>query len=269
MTQKEKHIVDILVEERAPKLVDSGFWFLIRPIMNLLLGYNKAVKMVDHILPIGGHDALEYVSRLLNLQLEMKGFENLPASGPVIVIANHPTGIADGVALYDALKKTRSDIRFYANADALRVCPRFLETIIPVEWVVSKRTREKTRYTLTETQKTIADEMVLGIFPAGRLARVIKGELIDPEWAPSCVTIAKKYDVPILPVKIDGPNAFWFHTFDKFSEELRDITLFHELLNKKGKTFFLKAGELIDPKTLDSNTENAVNYLKNLIENEM
>lgn len=269
MTQKEKHIVDILVEERAPKLVKSGFWFVIRPIMNLLMGYKSAVKMVDHILPLGGHDAFEYVSRLLDLNLDLSGFENLPKDGPVIVIANHPTGIADGVALYDAIKKSRPDVRFYANADALRVCPRFLETIIPVEWVLEKRTREKTRYTLTETQKTIANNMVLGIFPAGRLARVIKGKLIDPEWAPSCVSIAKKYNVPIMPVKVSGPNAFWFHFFDQFSEELRDITLFHELLNKKGKTFQLKAGPLIDPKALDSNTEVAVEYLKSLIEKGM
>ncbi len=269
MKVKEKHIVDILVEERAPKLVKSGFWFIIRPIMNFLMGYKNAVKMVDHVFPIGGNEAFSYVSELLELKLEMSGFENLPKTGPIIVIANHPTGIADGVALFDALKKTRSDIRFYANADALRVCPRFLETIIPVEWVLEKRTREKTRYTLTETQKAISENMVLGIFPAGRLARVINGQLTDEEWAPSCVSIAKKYNVPILPVKIAGPNAFWFHLFDKISEELRDITLFHELLNKKGKTFKLKAGPLIDPKSLNSDTQTAVNELKDLIENQM
>lgn len=264
-----KHIIDILIEERAPKLVNSGFWWLCRPILNLLLRYSKALKMAKDIENLSGHNALEYVSKLLSLKCHLEGFENLPQNGSVIIIANHPTGIADGVALYDALKKFRTDLKFYANSDALRICEKFDDVIIPIEWVYEKRTREKTKLTLTKTKEVIENEMVLAIFPAGRLARVIKGELQDPEWANSAVSLAKKYNVPILPVKLSGPNAFWFHTFDKISQELRDITLFHELLNKAQKDYYLKAGELIDPQSLDDDVKTATLELKFFIENEL
>jgi putative hemolysin len=71
---------------------------------------------------MGGRAALDHVSGLLALKVEVQGLENLPADRP-LSSANHPTGIADGVAVYDALKARRPDLTFYANADALRVCP--------------------------------------------------------------------------------------------------------------------------------------------------
>lgn len=264
-----KHIIDILIEERAPKLVNSGFWWLFRPILNFLLGYSKAFKMANDIEKLSGHDAISYVSKLLSLDCKLEGFENLKIDGPLIIIANHPTGIADGIALYDSLIKYRKDIKFYANSDALRICEKFSDVIIPIEWVYEKRTREKTKLTLTQTKQTIDNNMALAIFPAGRLARKINGKLIDPEWANSAVSIAKKYNVPILPIKIKGPEAHWFHFFDKFSQELRDITLFHELLNKKGKTYFLKAAPIIMPFEIDDDVKIATQKLKDFIEFDM
>src|SRR5690606_1961769 len=92
--------------------------------------------------------SLEYCSRLLDLEVSALCLERVPRTGRCVVVCNHPTGIADGVAVYDALKRVRDDVIFFANADALRVSPRLAETVIPVEWVESKRTREKTRATL-------------------------------------------------------------------------------------------------------------------------
>ncbi len=82
----------------------------------------------------------------------MTGLERIPATGSFFVLANHPTGITDGIAVYDAIKRVRPDVMFYANSDAHRVCPRFLENLIPVEWVLGKRTRERTRTTLKMTR---------------------------------------------------------------------------------------------------------------------
>jgi len=240
-----KHIVDVLIEERAPKLSSSPYWPLLRPQLYAILNYDKAVRMADQIAPMGGREALETVSHLLSVKLEMTGAERIPRDGSFIMLANHPTGITDGVALYDAVKPLRPDVLFYANSDAERVCKRFGEALIPVEWVLAKRTRERTRVTLKMTDEAFEQGRPLAIFPAGRLARVRDGELTDPEWMPTAVSLARKYELPILPVHMSGPYSFWFHTFSKISPELRDITLFHELLNKQGKTYQLTFGPLI------------------------
>jgi putative hemolysin len=238
---QRKHIVDVLIEERAPKLSAGAAWPVLRPILYSILNYDKAVRMADMI----GSDALESISNLLSVKLDVSGLERLPKDGPFIILGNHPTGITDGIALYDAVKQARPDVLFYANSDAERVCSRFNETLIPVEWVQSKRTRERTRVTLKMTDEAFEAKRPLAIFPAGRLARMRDGALRDPEWMPTAASLARKYEVPIVPVHMSGPYSFWFHTFAEFSAELRDITLFHELLNKQGKTYKLTFGPLI------------------------
>jgi putative hemolysin len=262
----QKHIVDVLIEERAPKLSTSPIWPFLRPILYTVLNYDKAVRMADAIAPMGGREALVYISQLLDVKLEITGQERIPADGAFIILSNHPTGITDGIALYDALKPARPDALFYANSDAERVCKRFGEALIPVEWVLAKRTRERTRVTLKMTDDAFEAGRPLAIFPAGRLARLRDGLLTDPEWMPTAASLARKYELPILPVHMSGPYSFWFHTFAKFSAELRDMTLFHELLNKQGKTYKLTFGPLVPHTAVAGDTTSAIRKLKHYIE---
>jgi len=260
--RRPRHIVDVLIEERAPKLSASPVWPLVRPALYALLDYRKARAMADAIAPMSGREAIEYVSGLLQVKVEIGGLDRLPTEGRGIVVANHPTGIADGIAVYDALKAVRPDMVFYANSDAHRVSPRLSEVLIPVEWVEEKRTRERTRLTLQMTKEAMEAERALMIFPAGRLARrAPDGLLTDKPWAASALSIARKYEAPITPVHVSGPWATLFHLFDRVSGELRDITLFHELLNKRGRRFSLIVGRPIDPHAIED-----IDTLKHYVE---
>ena len=257
------HICDVLIAERAPRLTGSVAWPMVRPFLYKLLNYRHAVRMADAVRPLSGAGALEYMSDLLDLKVSTLNAERIPATGRCIVVANHPTGIADGIAVFDAIRARRQDAVFFANADALRVSPRLGETVIPVEWVVEKRTREKTRATLLAAKTAFEAERCLVMFPAGRLARVSRdGSVTDPEWAPTAASLARKYDAPIVPIHVAGPNSRLFHAFDRVSQELRDVTLFHELLNKKRKRFYLKVGKPIPPSRLDIDAARATYGLK-------
>lgn len=263
----EPHIVDTLIAERAPRLTGSAIWPLVRPALYQLLDYRKARRMVETIRPLGGRAALDHVSDLLALKVTVEGLENLPATGRVIVVANHPTGIGDGVAVHDALRTRRPDVVFYANADAHRVCRRFDEVLIPVEWVEEKRSRERMRLTLSMTREAMEAERALMIFPAGRLAvKDAEGRLTDPPWMASAVSIARKYGAPIVPIHLTGPWSTLFHLFDKRWKELRDITLFHELLNKRGRRFLLIVGKPIDAEALPGDAGEATEALKRYVE---
>ncbi|MBL8538345.1 MAG: 1-acyl-sn-glycerol-3-phosphate acyltransferase [Hyphomonadaceae bacterium] len=261
-----KHIVDVLIEERAPRLSSGPLWPIVRPPLFTLLNYNKAVRMADMIAPMGGREALESISQLLSVKIEVSGIERLPREGAFLILANHPTGITDGIALYDAVKTVRPDVKIYANSDAQRVCPRFDDILIPVEWVLAKRTRERTRVTLKMTDEAFAQQRPLMIFPAGRLGRVRDGLLTDPEWMPTAVSLARKYELPIVPCHLAGPYAFWFHTFSQFSQELRDITLFHELLNKQGKTYSLTFGPPISHEHAAGDANSISRRIKHYVE---
>jgi len=263
---RDKHIIDILIEERAPTLAATPFWPAIRPALFAILNYGKARMMADAIAPIDGRSALEHISRLLHLKTRVSGLEHLPEKGRCVVIANHPTGIADGIAVYDALKGKRPDVCFFANADAHRVCAGFIDILIPVEWVQDKRSIEKTKRTLRMAQQAFTDERPIMIFPAGRLARRIDGKIQDPAWEPSAVSLARKHKAPIIPIHVVGPYPFFFHTFDRISKELRDITLFHELLNKEGRQFDIVIGRPIQPEALAGDAEAMTLQLKHYVE---
>lgn len=261
------HIVDVLIAERAPKLSSGPAWPLLRPLLYALLDYGKARRMADAIAPLPGRAALDHISDLLALKVAATGLERAPTAGRLVVICNHPTGIADGIAVFDALKQVRPDICFYANADAHRVSPRFGEVLVPVEWVEAKRTREKTRLTLQLTKEAMDAERCLVIFPAGRLARrQADGSLCDPTWMSSAISIARKYEAPVLPMHVAGPWSTLFHLFHGRSDELRDITLFHELLNKQGRAFALTAGPGIAPGALEGHAVAVTERLKAYVE---
>ncbi len=262
-TRREPHVCDVLIAERAPRLTGSLAWPLARPFLYKLLNYRAAVRMADAVRPLSGAGALDYMSDLLDLKVAVMNPERIPSTGRCIVVANHPTGIADGIAVFDAIRARRPDAVFFANADALRVSPRLGEAVIPVEWVVEKRTREKTRATLYAAREAFEAERCVVMFPAGRLARVARdGSVTDPEWAPTAASLARRYGAPIVPFHVAGPTSRLFHFFDRISPELRDITLFHELLNKRRKTYQLKVGKPIPPTRLDIDAVKATYGLK-------
>jgi len=248
--RSDAHIVDVLIEERCPGLRASPAWPVARPLLYSLLGYGKARTMADEIVRLSGRESFERLSRQLSFEISASGLDRLPEKGRCIIAANHPTGLADGVAVWDLLRQKREDIVFFANADAIRVNPRFEDVIIPVEWVKEKRSPAKTRETLKRAAAAFEEEKCVVIFPAGRLAKRTGGQMEEKEWFPTVVGLARKQAAPLIPLNLDARNSKLYYLFCDLSNELRDITLFHELLNKRGSKFRMTFGEPIPPDAL-------------------
>lgn len=248
--RRDVHIVDVLIEERCPRLRASPAWPVARPLLYSILGYSKARRMADELVQLTGRESFDRLSKQLAFNISADRLDRLPARGRCIVAANHPTGLADGIAVWDLLKQKRDDIVFFANADAIRVNPRFEDVIIPVEWVAEKRSPAKTRETLKRAAAAFAEEKCVVIFPSGRLALRKDGRMIEKEWFPTVVGLARKQSAPVIPLNLDARNSALYYLFCDLSNELRDITLFNELLNKRGSQFRMTFGETIPPAAL-------------------
>lgn len=257
------HIVDTLIGERGQRIVGSPFWPLMRPFLYTLLRYGKAIEFADDVAPKSGFQCFEYMSDLLKLQIAAKHAERIPEKGGFILVSNHPTGIADGVAVFDLLKAKRPDLMVFANRDAVRVNPRFAEMIIPVEWREEYKSKLKTRETLVLTNKAVEDGKVMVLFPSGRIAYWEGGKLNERPWKTSAVSLARKYNLPILPIHITARNSGLFYWFAKWSTELRDMTVFYELLNKKGNRFDFTVGHMIQPEELEGDPAEVTKALEN------
>lgn len=268
-TPADQHIVDVLIEERCPHIRAHPAWPVIRPVLYSLLGYRKARAMADEVVQLTGRESFDRLAGQLAFDLSVEGIERMPETGRLIIAANHPTGLADGIAVWDLLKRVRQDIIFFANADAIRVNPRFEDVIIPVEWIMEKRSPAKTRETLKRAAEAFSAEKCVVIFPSGRLARKEGDRLIEKDWFSTVIGLAKKQKAPILPLNLDAWNSQLYYLFCNLSGELRDITLFHELLNKKGAKVRMTFGQLIDPASLLGDTNELTEQLKHHVAYEL
>lgn len=244
------HIVDTLIAERGTRIVRHPIWPLLRPFLYTMLNYRRAIEFADAVANMPGFQALEFLSNTLKLDVGVRQAERIPEKGGFLLVSNHPTGIADGIAMFDLMKARRPDMMFFANRDAIRVNPRFAEMIIPVEWREEHKSKHKTRETLVITNRAIAAGKAAILFPSGRIAYWNEGRLTERPWKLSAVSLARKYDLPILPVHMSARNSGLFYWLAKWSTELRDMTVFHELLNKKSNRFEFTVGNLIQPDEL-------------------
>lgn len=264
---RDGHIVDILIEERCPSFVGHWTWPVVRPVLYGLLGYSKARRWADEIRPLpSGQACFGYLDRALALDVKQTGTATVPPSGRSVVISNHPTGLADGSAVLAALTPIRQDIEILANADACRVNVAFADVIIPVEWVADKRTPTKTRETLRRASAAFAAEKMLVIFPSGRLAHYVEGRLVDKDWFPTAVSLARKNKAPVTPLHMTAKNSWLYYRLVDLNKELRDITLFHELLNKQGDRFDLTFGPQIPWEHLMGDAQAVTDHLRAYVE---
>ena len=261
----DQHIVDTLIEERCPSFASHWTWPAVRPVLYSLLGYSKARRMADTLMTMNGRQSFEYLSEELSVSLHLRHLDRLPETGRVVVAANHPTGLADGVAVWDAITRKREDVVFFANADALRVNPQFTDVIIPIEWVADKRTPAKTRETLRRAAEAFEQEKCIVIFPSGKLAKKQGGVLTEQDWFPTVVSLARKQKAPIVPLHVDALNSWLFYKLSQINGELRDITLFHELLNKKRAEFDMAFGPVIPPDQLAGDASVVTDRLKDYV----
>ena len=262
-SKTERHIVDILIEERAVNLMRyPTLWRVIKAVSYGILGYDRAVQMADTIAPLRGQETFLFMSYLLQLQLSVTGKQYIPASGAAIVTPNHPAGIADGIAVWDAIKDIRQDIVFMGNRDSIRVSPGLADIVIPVEWRDEFRSPKRNRETIRALQKAIKDERLIVIFPSGRLALPSFSGLVEQPWQITALQLAQKYELDVIPIHIKGHNTLFFYAISYINNELRDMSLFRELLNKSGQRYRLTIGE---PTQIEGNVTETTKKMQNFV----
>ncbi|MFV0386393.1 1-acyl-sn-glycerol-3-phosphate acyltransferase [Paracoccus sp. (in: a-proteobacteria)] len=258
--------LDPLIAERAPWL-QSGRLFhrIARRLMMRLLCYPRTIDLAAGFRDLPTPEILCQVSQLMVRDLRVEGIEHVPTTGPALIVANHPTGIADGIVIWALLAPLRNDLFVYANHDMIRVLPQMADLIAPVEWRVEKRSHAKARATMDFTRNALAAGRIGLIFPSGRLAKRRGLTLHERPWMASAAMIARKFGVPVIPLRIRARNSALFYLLDALHATLRDVTLFHEVLNKARQPYRITVGRPLDPATLPRNAEAAITTLRQTV----
>ncbi|MBQ4205296.1 MAG: 1-acyl-sn-glycerol-3-phosphate acyltransferase, partial [Bacteroidales bacterium] len=198
----------------------------------------------------------------LNITVDLKNAERIPKDGNPIIIANHPLGGPDGMALIAAVGSVRDDIRFPVN-DFLMYVEQLKPVFVPIDKVHGNRN------TAGGINAAFAEDNCLLYFPAGLCSRRIKGKITDLEWKPTVVKKAIQHHRDLIPVHIEAKNRCRFYTIAnlrkrlgiKFNFEM--ALLPSEMFAQRGKTFTMTVGEPIPWQTLDDGTP-AIEWAKRL-----
>ncbi|MEO0487301.1 MAG: 1-acyl-sn-glycerol-3-phosphate acyltransferase [Pseudomonadota bacterium] len=252
-----------LIAERAPWLYRPGAApGLARSVLDRLLMLPETLELGASLDPLPAAGIMAQMEARIARRVSVRGLSHIPRSSAALIVANHPTGIADAIMLHHALTRVREDLFYFANRDILRVFPQFETMIAPVEWRLEKRSHAKTRETMAFTRRAVEDRRLGVIFPSGRLAKRRGLKLYERPWMASAAMIARKFDLPIIPVNIQARNSALFYLFDAIHPTLRDITLFYETLNKDRQPFHITVGEPISPAALPRSSDQAIEVLR-------
>lgn len=255
--------IDPLIAQRAPWLFrQTVFARSAKHLLNRILSYDETVRLATEIRDADTARIMAEMFDRLARNVAVSGLHNVPRQGAALIVANHPTGIADGIILHGLLAQMRPDTFFFANKDILRVMPQMADMIAPVEWRPEERSHGKTRETMKFMRQAIDEERLGVIFPSGRLAQRRGLRLFERPWMPSAAMLARKFDLPVIPVNIRARNSVLFYLFDAIHPTLRDVTLFHETLNKEHQPFEVTVGEAISPTALPDRSEDGIALLR-------
>jgi len=218
----------------------------------------------------GGDCELHFIERVLkalevSYEIGKDDFSRVPIEGPLVVVANHPFGMLDGVLLASIVRSVRSDFKILANS-SLNGITELCDTLIPVDpYGRSDSIRANTR-PLREAIAWLQNGGALGVFPAGEVAHIDcrKRVIEDPEWSASVARIVRKTGANVLPIFFDGFNGLLFQLAVLVHSRLRTALLPREFLNKRGKKIEVKMGGLIPFDRLEAfeTNEAMIDYLR-------
>ncbi len=188
----------------------------------------------------------ERVMAEMELRLDWSGrLEEIPASGPLVVVANHPFGIFEGPVLGALLERVRPDIKFVTNS-LLAELPELRERIIAVNPFGAAAGENATA--VRGALRHLREGGALVVFPAGEVSamRAPLGRVRDAQWQPMAARLAIKTGAKVVPVYFAGRNRPRFQLAGLVHPALRTMMLPGELLSRRRQTIRVVIGQTVD-----------------------
>jgi putative hemolysin len=173
----------------------------------------------------------------------------IPATGPLLVVSNHPHGALDGLALASLLRRVRSDVKLLGNQLLCRI-PEMRPHVVPIDSFCPGGAHNAGG--VRAALQWLRDGHVLVVFPAGEVShvRAADGRVVDGPWRDGAARLAAKADAPVLPVLVHGRNSALFIHAGRVSPWLRSALLPRELLRQRGRTVTLTLGRVVSQRRL-------------------
>lgn len=178
--------------------------------------------------------------------------QRIPAAGAAVVLANHPTGMLDGMVLASLLLDVRSDIKILGN-ELLCSVPELQRMLIPVDLSATSGAVRRNMTSIRHALEHLQAGGLLLVFPAGEVSRFDwrRRKAVDAEWSPSVARLVRTAmrlnpRLSVTPVHVGGANSLLFHAAGALHPKVRLAMLPGQLLNKRGAAVDIAVGRPMD-----------------------
>lgn len=227
---------------------------VIEAALRRLLGICEMGKVYESLRSMG--DVKPLFNRLLR-HLEVtyrvagRDRDQIPQTGPTVVVVNHPFGILEGAVIAEILSGVRTDVKVLANG-VLAAIPEIRDLIIPVDPMGGSRALQGNPRGIRQSLQHLAQGGLLMVFPAGEVSHFQWRErrIKDPHWNPSIARILaaahrRTPGISVVPIHVDGANGALFQALGLVHPRLRTALLVRELLNKRRTQVTVRIGSAI------------------------
>jgi putative hemolysin len=225
-----------------------------RPFVSAVLGLRTCRRLYTSIDPAGRRERFAAAAlEALGIRVRVLAESPLPSRGALIVAANHPTGVRDGLALLAAVRERRPDVRILANS-LLASVPELHDLCFFVDPFGGPEAAAHSHAGLRAAHLWLRRGGALIVFPSGSVASTLAANAsafpIDDEWLPTVGRLALATLATVVPAFLDGRNSALFYLAGRLHPRLRTVLLGRALLDQRGSTAAIRLGRVLPPARL-------------------
>jgi putative hemolysin len=233
------------------------------PLLRLIRRFERA----------GLVEGQEFWSRALKsmgveLQTPDEQIRRIPKTGPLVVVANHPHGLVDGVVLAELVGRVRTDYKILTRSllTGVKEINRFL---IPVPFSHEQDALKKNIEMRRRCMEHLANDGVIILFPSGVVmaSETMFGPPMEADWGVFTAKMVQKSGATVVPIYFPGSNSRLYQMANQISPTIRQGLLLHEVVHSLNKPQNPTVGHPIPPEetaTWASNPRGFLVWLRGL-----
>lgn len=256
-------LIDLSSAVRGPGR--RALFRLVEPTVSRILSIQEVNQLYAQ-LSRGQDDCFPAMLRALAIDYRVSDDDRakIPAKGPLIVVANHPFGAADGLVMGDVLTKVRRDVRILGNRLLARI-PEVRPWIIPVDTNARPDSARANIGSLRNVVRWVRDGGALAVFPSGTVSHLRLGSGIsDPAWHPNVAALVRLTGATVVPIFFEGRNSLLFQVAGLLHPAFRTALLPAEMIKRQHSTIHLRVGRPVSQakSARYSDDETLIQYLR-------
>ena len=230
------------LQQRYPDWFRGRRARVVRPLLRTLGRWSR-FDDIDAFLASHGHlRGFEFLAASrdhlqLRYEVDAADLARIPARGRLLVVANHPSGALDALALLDCVGRVRRDVKIVAN-DLLALLEPLDGLLLPVR-ILGGRPSESS---LTAVEQALREEQCVVVFPAGEVSRLGPAGVRDSRWRRGFLRFARATGAPVLPVRIEAHNSPLFYGVSALYKPAATALLAREMYARRQRPLRLRIG---------------------------